>query len=219
MRVKERKKIIVDVAMISLLLPVMAYQITGNFLHEWMGVILFFFFTIHHIFNWNWYRAILKGRYTAARNILTVIGLLLILSVLGLMISGVMISHSLFGFLNLGADDIWLKIHIASAAWGYVLMSVHIGLHIGRIRQILKKAVSKTILNKLIYVYRFAVIILSVYGVGAFLFRKVGLKMAFLMEYSIYAYDEPKILLFLDYLSIMILFVNVSCVCMKRVKA
>lgn len=218
MRVKERKKIIVDAAMISLLLPVMAYQITGNFLHEWMGVILFFFFTIHHILNWNWYRTILKGRYTAARNILTVIGLLLILSVLGLMISGVMISHSLFGFLNLGTDDIWLKIHIASAAWGYVLMSVHIGLHFGKIQQMFKRAVSKAFLNKSIYVYRITVTILSVYGVGAFLFRKIGLKMAFLMEYSVYIYDEPKILLFLDYFSIMILFVNVSYICMKRVK-
>ena len=198
--------IIVDAAMISLLLPVMAYQITGNFLHEWMGVILFFFFTIHHILNWNGYRTILKGRYTAARNILTVIGLLLILSVLGLMISGVMISHSLFGFLNLGTDDIWVKIHIASAAWGYVLMSVHIGLHFGKIQQMFKRAVSKAFLNK------------SIYGVGAFLFRKIGLKMAFLMGYSVYIYDEPKILLFLDYFSIMILFVNVSYICMKRVK-
>ncbi len=218
MRVKERKKIIVDAAMISLLLPVMAYQITGNFLHEWMGVILFFFFTIHHILNWNWYRTILKGRYTAARNILTVIGLLLILSVLGLMISGVMISHSLFGFLNLGTDDIWVKIHIASAAWGYVLMSVHIGLHFGKIQQMFKRAVSKAFLNKSIYVYRITVTILSVYGVGAFLFRKIGLKMAFLMGYSVYIYDEPKILLFLDYFSIMILFVNISYICMKRVK-
>ena len=72
-------KRIVDVCMTVLLLCLMAYQVTGEALHEWIGIGMTVLVIIHQILNRKWYGAIFKGRYNAYRILTTVInfGLLL----------------------------------------------------------------------------------------------------------------------------------------------
>lgn len=60
-------KIATDVIMTVLFLCMMAYHITGNKLHEWLGIILFALFILHHILNMKWYKGIFKGKYSAVR--------------------------------------------------------------------------------------------------------------------------------------------------------
>ena len=64
-------KRIVDVCMTVLLLCLMAYQVTGEALHEWIGIGMTVLVIIHQILNRKWYGAIFKGKYnnTLACNI------------------------------------------------------------------------------------------------------------------------------------------------------
>ena len=53
-------KRIVDAAMTVLLLCLMAYQITGEALHEWIGMGMTGLVIIHQILNRKWYGAALS---------------------------------------------------------------------------------------------------------------------------------------------------------------
>ncbi len=63
MQANNTKKIkrIVDVGMTILLLCLMAYQVTGEIAHEWIGIGMTVLVIVHQILNRKWYAAIFKG--------------------------------------------------------------------------------------------------------------------------------------------------------------
>ena len=56
-------KRIVDAAMTVLLLLLMAYQVTGEMAHEWIGMGMTVLVIIHQILNRKWYGAVFMGFY------------------------------------------------------------------------------------------------------------------------------------------------------------
>ena len=70
-------KRIVDAAMTVLLLCLMAYQVTGEMAHEWIGMGMTVLVIIHQILNRKWYGALFKGKYNPYRSISTVLNILL----------------------------------------------------------------------------------------------------------------------------------------------
>ena len=54
-------KRIVDAAMTVLLLCLMAYQVTGEMAHEWIGMGMTVLVIIHQVLNRKWYGALFKG--------------------------------------------------------------------------------------------------------------------------------------------------------------
>ena len=58
-----------DVCMTVLLLCLMAYQVTGETLHEWFGIGMTALLIVHHILNIRWYSALFKGKYGASRTV------------------------------------------------------------------------------------------------------------------------------------------------------
>ena len=71
----------------------MAYMLIGEAAHEWMGAAMFVLFLLHHVLNWRWYRNLVKGKYTALRILQTVVDFLVLLAMIGLMVSGIMLSR------------------------------------------------------------------------------------------------------------------------------
>lgn len=55
-------KRIVDVVMSVLLLFLMAYQVTGEALHEWIGIGMTALVILHQILNRKWYSVFFKGK-------------------------------------------------------------------------------------------------------------------------------------------------------------
>ena len=205
MNKKRGLRISVDIAMTILLLVLMAYYITGNLLHEWLGAALYLLFILHHLLNLPWYRALLKGRYRAVRTAHTILNFLLLASMLGLMVSSVMISRNVFGFLGIRASEFGRRLHMASAAWGFVLMSAHLGLHWG---------IAASRVNISPNICRMIAIALSTYGFFAFLSQQVGAKMFLLVKHTIFN-GETALLFFADHCSIMVLFVCFAYYSMK----
>lgn len=217
MKPKQIFKISVDVLMTVLFLAQMAYHITGNSLHEWLGTILFALFVLHHILNLNWYKTLFKGKYSAVRILMTTINVLLFAAMVGMMISGIMLSREVFSFLNLRAGMFGRRLHMISTSWGYLFMSAHIGLHFGMIAGIFKKKIKFQ--NKWLGMTgRISAALLSAYGIYAFITRQLADRMFLLMEYAFFDYEEPALFFFGDYLCILILFAALAFTLSKILK-
>lgn len=69
-------KRIVDACMTALLLCLMAYQVTGEVAHEWIGIGMTVLVIVHQILNRKWFGAVFKGKYNAYRILTTVVNVL-----------------------------------------------------------------------------------------------------------------------------------------------
>ena len=76
----EKIKRIIDISMTLVLLCLMAYQVTGEADHEFIGVGMTLLCIVHQILNRRWYGALLKGKYRAFRILQTGINILLLMS-------------------------------------------------------------------------------------------------------------------------------------------
>ena len=78
-----------DFAMFAVLFMLMGYSITGNAIHEWMGIALAVLFGIHISLNFAWVKSIAKGRYTAKRTAGTVINVLMFVATIVTIVSAI----------------------------------------------------------------------------------------------------------------------------------
>lgn len=205
---RQKVKTGLDVAMTFLLLIEMGYHMTGEEIHKWLGIILSALFIIHHILNWKWYKSLLRGKYTPARIFRTAVNLLLTIAMAGMVISGMMMARDIFVFIPLRANHFARLLHMASTAWGYVLMSLHIGLHWNMAVGKLKKRSNLT--KPFSWAVRGFVIVAAAYGMYAFVRRDLGKHMFLLVQYAFFDFGEPWGLFFLDYFSILVLCAAVS---------
>lgn len=179
----------------------------GNFLfpaeivHEILGVALFVLWAIHIILNRRWYSAIFRGKYKPYRIMQTVINCCILICTIFLMISGIILSNQLFTFLNIQSGLGFARIaHLLSSHWYYLFMSLHIGLHMGRLFQ----NVAAKIFPRIILV------LVCAYGLYAFIARGVWKYLVLKQQFFFFDLERGYILFAMDYISIIILFVVVS---------
>jgi len=158
-----------------------------------------------HILNRFWYRSLGKGKYTAFRVFQTAINLLLLPCMAGLIISGIIMSRHVFAFLPIsGGLSLARMMHLVCAYWGFVLMSIHIGLHWGMIMGMARKAAKLTFSSyKRTALLRAAAVIIAGYGIYAFIARQMPQYMLLIIQFAFFDYEQPKILFFADYLAVM----------------
>lgn len=220
MKSKTMIKVLVDIMMTVMILVMMAYHITDNKIHEWLGALLFILFILHHVLNCNWYKSLFKGKYTVMRTLLTTVNLLLTVTMLGMLVSGMMLSREVFDFLNISAGRLGRRLHMLSTSWGFVLISIHLGFHWGMVVGAAKRSMKKLEINSSYpgLVARLIVILLSGYGLYAFITRQMWQKLLLLMEYAFFDYEEPAIIFFADYIAIMGLFACIAYYTVKLIR-
>ena len=119
-----------DLALIVVLLLLMGYSLIGEEIHEWLGIGMLLLLIFHHAINVPWYRNLKRGRYTPYRWVQTVLTVLLLFTVLGSVLSGLVLSqYVLDSTLLHRLDALARAIHLPCAYWGFLLMSLHLGLH------------------------------------------------------------------------------------------
>ena len=123
-------RIIIDVVMYLLFIILMGHHITGNHIHEILGTGTIVLFIIHNIINIKFYKIIFKGKYNLKRIFLTLIDILLLFCMIGIIVSSIIISNDVFAFLKIQTTIFGLKLHMLSTSWGFVIMSIHLGLHL-----------------------------------------------------------------------------------------
>lgn len=132
MKPKAVVKLAVDAAMTVLLLLLMAFELVGRAAHEWIGVGMFFLFVLHHLLNRGWTKRLFQGKYTPYRVAQTGVAALVFLAMLGSFASAVFISQEVFAFLPIRQGmALGRTVHLPCAYWGYLLLSLHLGLHWG----------------------------------------------------------------------------------------
>ncbi len=119
MKRKTILKIVVDIGMTVMLLFLMTYELIGAVAHEWLGIGMFVLFITHHILNRKWSQCVFKGRYTLFRIWQTTLVIGILLTMLGSMYSGVILSEHALSFLPIkGGRAFAREAHMISAYWG-----------------------------------------------------------------------------------------------------
>lgn len=142
---KKHLKVIIDVMMLIIYLFQMSYRIShapGR--HALFGVFLFALFIFHHILNVGYIKAIFKGKYNTRRTILLVSDLLLLLSMLLVMFSAIMLSGMVIES-PIPVYSTFHTLHTAATAWCFILMAIHLSLHMNRLYLKLKRRVKGAI--------------------------------------------------------------------------
>ena len=188
--------------MVVLLPMLMAYSLIGETFHEVIGTVIFVLFIVHHILNRKWYTALPKGKWSSRRIFQTVLDFLLLVFMIFQPVSGILMSKHLYTFLPvLPISAKAREIHMLLAYWGFVLMSVHAGIHLVgpfvRIKRSSKKASTIVIVG---------ISAISIYGIFAFVKRGFPGYMLMKTAFAFFDYSEPRVYFFMDYLAVMILF-------------
>ncbi|MGW9018523.1 DUF4405 domain-containing protein [Priestia megaterium] len=213
-------RLVIDFVMTVLMLVVMAYHVTGNNLHELVGVVLFVLFIVHNILNRRWYKTIIKGKYNVRRILKIVVNLLFLISMVMVMISSVPISHDIFPYFPVNNDMIVRKIHVLTAYWGFIFMAVHIGLSWGTIINAVRKMTGITGMSRIRTIaLRVLAVLIVVYGVHTSVERNLGSKLIIYDPFGSFILEESTMGFLIDYLSIMGLYICGTHYALKFVRS
>ena len=206
-----RIRLPIDIMMtlVSIVLMGGNYLFPAEIVHEILGVGLFILWSVHIFLNRRWYGGIFKGKYNPYRIMQTVINCCILICTIFLMISGIILSNQLFTFLNIQSGLGFARIaHLLSSHWYYLFMSLHIGLHMGRLFQNVATKKLPCIL----------LVLTSLYGLYAFIARGVWKYLILKQQFFFFDLERGYILFAMDYISIIILFATISHFIAKLLK-
>lgn len=143
---------------------------------------------------------------------MTVINLALLVAMLCLMGSGIMMSRHVFSFLSVSSGMGTARlVHMAACYWGFVLMSLHLGLHWGmmmtKMRQSLRITGSSRIRTVIL---RIVAAVVAVYGAYVFISRNLITYMLLQTQFVFLDFGESPIFFYIEYLAMAGLFVWIA---------
>ena len=210
MRTLKVKKTI-DLFMTLFLLLLMAYQVTGEALHEWIGVGMLILFLLHNILNIRWYRGLTKGKYGALRILRTVINFSVLVAMLIQAYSGIVLSRHVFAALPISGGMATARVlHLAGSYWSFVLMSIHLGLHWGMVMGIFRKKSGEKTPIAFLWILRLLAVGIAVYGGVCFYQADIVSYMFLKVEFAFLDYEKSGALILAEYLAMMGLWIFLS---------
>lgn len=195
----------VDVLMTLLLLFLTGYQLWGETAHEWAGAGMLLLFIGHHVLNRGWYKGLFKARMSPMRIAQTGINMLLFLAMIAQMYSGIVMSRHVFAFLPVeGGMALARRLHILGAYWGFILMSIHLGLHWNMFLAVGKKRAGFLKSSKVCGIFLFILgLVTALYGAVVFIKRDWVTYLLLRTEFVFLDYQEPVWSFYLDYICLM----------------
>jgi hypothetical protein len=196
-------KSIIDILLTLVLLPLMAFQVTGEAAHEFLGVGMTVLVIVHQVLNRKWYASLFKGNYRGFRLLSIIVNVLLIISFILTAISGISMSNHAVPFLyNLINVNTARVMHLAFSFWSFILMGLHIGLHISAMTAKMPGGLKKV----------FSIIFTLIAGYGFYLFLKSGIisYITFKTHFAFLDYEKDALLVFLENVSMIICFAFVG---------
>lgn len=191
MKGKTILRLITDGLMSGAVLLSIANTLTGNAVHETIGLLMSVLFLLHQFLNRRWYRTLFMGRYDTLCTVNTVVNGLLLIAFAVLVGSSVMISRTLFPLLDIDGSLILRQLHTTTAYWFLILMAVHFGIHwprfVKRVRKVLpvfKKIRVHTNLKWLV-----AIVIMTT-GIYSSFDRNLGGKLFMTYAFDFWDFDQ-----------------------------
>lgn len=208
MKPKMKIKTDIDILMTILLLLLMAYQITGDKLHEWFGAGMLLLFITHNMLNIRWYANLFKGKYRPVRFLGTVLNFAVLAAILALGYSGIVMSRHIFAFLPINKGMALARVmHLAGSYWGFVLMSLHLGLHWGMVVGICRRLPGRKELSGLVWLLRLFAFAAAGYGAFCFIREDIFSYMFLKTEFVFFDFEKSVFSVFSEYIAMMALWV------------
>ncbi len=196
---------IINIGMTVLLLLQMAYQVMGEAAHEWLGMSMTALVIVHQILNRRWYGAMLKGRFTAYRVVSTCVNVLLASFALTAFCGMAMSNYAvpfLYGIVRVSFVRVT---HLSMSHWSFVLMGLHLGLHVPVMLAKLKlKDNARHVLSASCT---------AVAGVGLWLFLKNGMPnyLFFRVPFAFLDYEKAGALVLLENVTMLLFWAFAGC--------
>lgn len=191
----------IDFLMTVLLLCLMAYQITGQELHEWFGAGMLILFITHNILNIRWYGNLFKGKYKPLRIVQTIVNFSVLASMLCLGYSGIVMSRHVFVALPISGPMATARsMHMAASYWGFVLMSIHLGMHWGMIGRLLK---DRKIPAAAVWALQFLAVVIAGYGLVCFIQKDIASYMFLKNQFVFFDFEQSTVSVFVEYIAMM----------------
>ena len=170
-------------------------------IHQIFGISLIVLWVVHIILNRRWYKALSKGKYQPYRIMQLVVNCGVLICALLLMISGLLMAWFIPADWVGSALGFARTTHLLASHWYYIFMAFHIGLHASMIATKIK---IRGIVPRLIC------ILISLYGIYAFITRGLWKYMFGLQQFFFFDFERGYVLFALDYISIIVLFGTLS---------
>lgn len=207
MKKKRILKIILDLLMTILLPLLMIQALAGEELHEWIGILMFTLFIMHHILNFNWYKNLLKGKYNAVRGIGTLVNTAILICMIFIAISGVLLSKYVFAFLEVSQGISFARAaHMICTHWLFVLTSTHLGMYLNVIKNYMEQSTKRKLGTVSSRVLKILFATITIYGVKVSIDTKLWQYMFYRAQFMFYNFSQTAFRVYLVYVSMMILF-------------
>ena len=185
--------------MTIMLVFLMAFQVTGDKYHEWIGAGMLVLFLTHNILNYKWYKNIFKGKYSAIRVFNLLVNICTLVSILMTGYSGIVMSRYVFAFLPVKSGLIVArKMHLAGSYWAFVFMGIHLGIHWSMVTSRLKY--QSKLMSEFI---RFIGFVIAIAGAYFFVNSEIIKNMLLQNEFAFLDYETPGIFIILENLAMM----------------
>ena len=169
-------KLTLDIVMTLLMIVLMGYNITGNLIHEILGIAVLVMIIIHNLLNIKWFISVFKGKQKNYKlKLKVIINLLLTINSIFLLISSLIISQNVFLFLGIANLGNWTYIHRLTAYLEIIMIAIHLGFHWKMVIGAFRKMFKLKDKNKLrTFLLRLIALTLAVVGVKASFDRDIA---------------------------------------------
>ena len=190
-------RLALDAGMAVSFVLLMAARYTGNNVHEWLGVLLFFLVMVHVRIHAAWWRALLPS--LRIRPVRTVVTLFTALFFAGAVVSAVPVSETVFAFWHghgsLGARGV----HMFFAHWALLMAAVHFGMYGSGVSAAVGRALPVFVPSPLCRLLAWGT---ALYGLWAFISRELVLPILMQTSFTLWHEGDGPVLFFLDYLAV-----------------
>ncbi len=169
-------------------------------IHQICGIALTVLWAVHVALNRRWFKSLFKGKYQPFRIIQIVVNCGVLICAILLMISGLLMAWFIPADWVGGALGFARITHLLASHWYYIFLAFHIGLHAAMIAGKMKIHGP---------IPRIICILISLYGVYAFIIRGVWKYMLGLQQFFFFDFEHGYVLFALDYIAILVLFATV----------
>ncbi|MES1980210.1 MAG: DUF4405 domain-containing protein [Pseudomonadota bacterium] len=197
-------RLLLDGLAAGLLFVALAYYWLDNAAHEWVGTIIFALLIVHNVFNRRWYGARTKTTREPRSLIDSMLTLSLLVIMLALLVTSLMISRTVFSFLQTGGGFTARQIHMLAAYWVLVFVGIHLGLRWDRVMNALRNAFNITGKSTLrTAALRMVAAAIAAWGIQSSFAMGLGAKLTLQMSPDGWDFEESAPGFFLNWFSIV----------------
>jgi len=204
-------RLALDLLAVSLLLTAFAYDLFGNAAHEIIGTCMFALLISHNVFNRRWYGVLTRGWREPRIMFSRTITLCLLLTMVGLLVTSIVISQTVFDFLHVRSSFTVRQLHALAAYVVLFVAALHVGLQWSTIMRAVRQASGVKTSTKLqALVLRGLALVIAGYGVHSLFVIDIRSKLLMQTTFSFWDFEAAAVEFIMRHLAIVALGATVA---------